>query len=143
MPTCGTLGRHLEIASMLLACTSLWTGARPKAHFFHSAKISGVSKVLSENGPPCTMRSPTASMSSREWIHPFSGDVRVCRTNCTPVLWSGMSHSVLSALGNLVLIKDPADPIFSIPPAAMTEWSDMSYSLYLMDELPQLSNNTF
>ena len=25
----------------------------------------------------------------------------------------------------------------------MTEWSDMSYSLYLIDELPQLSNNTF
>src|SRR3712207_5705023 len=48
-----------------------------------------------------------------------------------------------SPFGKVILIKASSSPIRSTPPCANTDSSAISYSLYLMEELPQFNTNIF
>ena len=123
----------------------LCRGAR-SLHAVKASSTSGVSNTDSLNfSPPCTIRWPTALISSNDLMAPYSGQVNVFRINSTPTVCSGIAFSRIffSPLGNVNFRKESGRPIFSIPPCAITSLWSISNSLYLMDELPQFKTKTF
>ena len=54
-----------------------------------------------------------------------------------------MCGSKIGSVNIVILMNASSRPIRSTPPAANTELSSILYSLYLIEELPQLRTNIF
>ena len=144
-PICGTSGRIADIAFTPFRLAGLWSGAR-SLQAVKAASTSGVSRTDSLNfSPPCTIRWPTALISSKDLMAPYSEFVKVFRINSTPTVCSGIffSRIFFSPLGKVNFRKESFKPIFSIPPWAITSFRSISNNLYLMDELPQFNTKIF
>ena len=134
-----------ETAFTPFRLAGLWSGAKS----LQAIKASSTSLFSNtdslKRSPPCTIRWPTALISSNDLIAPYSGLTNVFRMNSIPAVCSGMSFSNIffSPLGKVSFRKEPTKPIFSIPPCARTSLVVISNNLYLIEELPQLSTNIF
>lgn len=69
---------------------------------------------LAEFSPPCTIRWPTALISSKDLMAPYSEFVKVFRINSTPTVCSGIffSRIFFSPLGKVNFRKESFKPIF-------------------------------
>ena len=114
----------------------------------HSLMVLITSSVINTEelnfSPPCTTLCPTASISSKFLITPYSGWVNCLNTNWIPSSWFFTSCSILCFSPLTVCVKKESDnPIFSKYPFAIKFSFSISINWYLMDELPQFTTKTF
>ena len=144
-PTCGRLGISSLTARTPFKLAGLCRGARSE----HSSKDFSTSLVrmtdLLNFSPPCTIRCPTASISSSDLMTPISGSVSREKINFTPAVCSGMSCMIcfFSPLASFTFTKAPSKPTRSAPPDVITLLSSMLYSAYLIEDEPQFKTNIF
>jgi len=131
-------------ASIPIRAAGLWSGANT----LHASISFNTSSVIMQDfvnfSPPCTTLCPTALISSKDVITPFSLSVSCSSTMPMAVLWSGMAGVVLILsfpAGSWV--RAPSIPILSQRPFASTSSVSESISWYLREELPQLITKTF
>ena len=118
--TCGTSGRTCEMAWIPSRCAGLCSGAKSQqiSIFFRTSSLTSV--LPEKKSAPCTIRWPTASMSSKLESTPCSGSTRASSTSFMPTLWSGMGCvTVYGALPVGLWVRQPSGrPIFSTSPLA-------------------------
>ena len=95
--------------------------------------------------PPWTTLCPTAPISSRDCIAPYSGLVKISKTLWRATSWSTISSlkTTFSPLAVLWVIIPPEIPILSTSPFPRILWSSILKTWYLRDELPEFTTKIF
>ena len=112
--------------------------------FIASITASSIKTEELNFSPPWTTLCPTAPISSKLLITPYSGCVNWANTNFIPSSWLFIGSSILRFSPFTVCVKNESgNPIFSKYPFAITLSFSMFINWYLIDELPQFTTKTF